>query len=81
MLRTKKALTMDPELAGTEPLSEDELSEARRYRLVIQWFAEDAVYNAEVPQLPGAKTHGATLAEAAEMAAEVAELWIRMAKV
>ena len=71
---------MDPELAGAKPFSEEELADARRYSLVIQWSPEDAVFIAEVPQLPGAKTHGATPAEAAEMAAEVAALWIRMAK-
>jgi predicted RNase H-like HicB family nuclease len=74
------ALNMDRELVGTEPFSEEELSGARRYSVVIQWSPEDAVFIAEVPQLPGAKTHGETPAEAAELAAEVAALWIRMAK-
>lgn len=62
------------------PFSEEELAEARRFSVVIQWSPEDGVFIANVPQLPGARTHGATPAEAADMAAEVAALWIRMAK-
>jgi predicted RNase H-like HicB family nuclease len=70
---------MDDDLQQAVPFTEDELAVARRYAVVIQWSPEDKVYIAEVPQLRGAKTHGTTPAEAADMAAEVAALWLRMA--
>lgn len=73
-------MPMDDELSGTEPFSVEELAEASHFSVVIQWSPEDGVFIADVPQLPGARTHGRTPAEAVEMAAEVAALWVRMAK-
>jgi predicted RNase H-like HicB family nuclease len=56
--------------------SDDELAEASRYEIVIQWSDEDRVYIARVPELPGAITHGDSPAEAAEKVVEVAAHWI-----
>jgi predicted RNase H-like HicB family nuclease len=71
---------MDDDLQQAVPFTKEELVVARRYAVVIQWSPDDKVYIAEVPQLRGAKTHGSTPAEAADMAAEVAALWLRIAK-
>jgi predicted RNase H-like HicB family nuclease len=65
---------MDDDLQNAVPFTDKELAAARRYAVVIQWSPEDQAYIAEVPQLPGAKTHGSSPAEAAEMAAEAAAL-------
>jgi predicted RNase H-like HicB family nuclease len=54
----------------------DELAQASRYEIVIHWSAEDQVYIASVPELPGAKAHGDSPAAAAEKVVEVAAHWI-----
>jgi predicted RNase H-like HicB family nuclease len=59
-----------------KPFTPEELAEASRYEIVIQWSDEDQVFIASVPELPGARTHGDTPAEAAEKAVEVAASWI-----
>jgi predicted RNase H-like HicB family nuclease len=51
-------------------ITEEELAEARRYSLLIQWSNEDRVYIVSVPELPGCRTHSATHIEAVEMGAE-----------
>src|SRR5215204_2596109 len=56
--------------------TDEELAEASRYEIVIQWSEEDQIYIASVPELPGAKTHGNSPAEAAEKVVEVAAHWI-----
>jgi predicted RNase H-like HicB family nuclease len=48
----------------------EELTEARRYAIVIEWSAEDDVFVVSVPDIPGLHTHGDTHEEAATMAAE-----------
>jgi predicted RNase H-like HicB family nuclease len=58
------------------PFTEEELAEASRYEIVIHWSQRDQLYIASVPELPGAKTHGSTPAEAAERVVEVAADWI-----
>lgn len=61
-------------------ITPEELAEASRYQIVITWSDEDHIFIAEVPELPGVMTHGNTLAEAAEMAAESAALWLSAAR-
>lgn len=48
----------------------EELAEARRYSLLIQWSDEDRAYIVSVPELPGLRTHGTTHVEAVEMGEE-----------
>ena len=55
----------------TRPLSEDELAEARRYTMIVQWSPEDDAFLITVPELDDAHTHGATPTEAVEMGAEL----------
>ena len=49
------------------------------YSLLIQWDDEDKIYVVSVPELPGARTHGKTYAEAIKNALEVIELWLETA--
>ena len=58
------------------PYSEEELAEASRYEIVIQWSEEDQLFLASVPELPGTITHGKTPAAAAERVVEMAAAWI-----
>jgi predicted RNase H-like HicB family nuclease len=53
-----------------------EIEEARRYPIVVRWSDEDQVFIASAPDLEGAITHGATIAEAAEKALDVVVDWI-----
>ncbi len=46
------------------------------YSVLIRWSDEDGVFIADVPELPGCRTHGATYQEAAEKVQEVMVLWI-----
>lgn len=57
-------------------LTEEQLMAVRRYALVIEWSDEDQVFLATAPDLPGARTHGSSRAEAAEMGEEVIALWL-----
>lgn len=52
-------------------LTPEELDEARRYALEIEWSPEDEAFIVSVPDLPGVHTHGATREEAAAMGDEV----------
>ncbi len=58
----------------SEPFTEEELAEARRYSVVVQWSPADGVWIATLPEFGGRHTHGATPAEAVEMGAELAAL-------
>jgi predicted RNase H-like HicB family nuclease len=49
------------------------------YSILIRWDPRDNIYIAEVPELPGAKTHGKTYEEALEMIPEVIDLWLEVA--
>jgi predicted RNase H-like HicB family nuclease len=59
-----------------EQLTQEELATASRYSLLIRWSPEDDAYIAEVPELAGIASHGATVAEAAEVAHEAPAAWI-----
>lgn len=56
--------------------SEDDLREARRYSLLIQWSDQDRAYIVSVPELPGCHTHGRTRDDAVAMGEEAVALWL-----
>ena len=62
--------TMDDE-RDPIPFSDEELAEARRYSMLVQWSPEDEAWIVTVSELGDAKTHGATPAEAVEMGADL----------
>lgn len=47
-----------------------------RYETIIYWSAEDDVFIAEVPELPGCMAHGITQTDALAHAEEAVQLWI-----
>lgn len=51
-----------------------------KYGVRIYWSPEDDAYVAEVPELLGCATHGATFEEAARNAEDAIESWIMGAK-
>lgn len=51
-----------------------------KYEIIIYWSAEDEVYVAEVPELPGCVAHGDSQENALINAKEAVELWIETAK-
>lgn len=51
-----------------------------KYELIIYWSNEDAVFVAEVPELPGCMAHGASPAAAVAAAQEAIDLWIATAR-
>lgn len=63
----------------TEAITPELLAEASRYSMLIRWSDADQIFIAEIPELKGARTHGATAAEAAEMVTEVAAIWLELA--
>lgn len=50
-----------------------------KYEIIIFWSAEDDVFVAEVPELPGCMAHGATHEEALANAKQAVQLWIETA--
>jgi antitoxin HicB len=50
----------------------EELVEASRYRLEIQWSDEDQAFLVSLPELEGIRTHADTIANAAERGVELA---------
>ena len=51
-----------------------------RYEVVIFWSDEDAVFIAQVPELPGCMAHGDTREEALSNAQDAMELWLEVAR-
>jgi predicted RNase H-like HicB family nuclease len=47
-----------------------------RYEIILFWSAEDEVFVAEVPELPGCMAHGATQEEALANAKQAGQLWL-----
>jgi len=56
------------------------MSRAQHYSINIQWSDRDQAYIANVPELPGCKTHGDTYKEALSNILDVIELWIEAAE-
>lgn len=46
------------------------------YEIILYWSAEDKVFVAEVPELPGCRAHGATHEAALASVKEAMQLWI-----
>lgn len=51
-----------------------------KYELILYWSAEDQVFVAEVPELPGCMATGKTREAALKHANEAIRLWMRTAK-
>ena len=51
-----------------------------KYKIIIQWSAEDRAFIAEMPKLPGCMAHGTTQEEALHNLRETAALWIEAAQ-
>lgn len=51
-----------------------------KYLVNIRWSEEDNAYVAEIPELPGCATHGATYETAVRNAADAIASWISGAK-
>ena len=51
-----------------------------KYEIILYWSDIDQVVIAEVPELPGCKTHGGTYEEALAMAREAMQGWIEVAR-
>jgi predicted RNase H-like HicB family nuclease len=47
-----------------------------KYEVIIYWSAEDEVFVAEVPELPGCAAHGPTQEAALASAQEAIRLWL-----
>ena len=50
------------------------------YEIALHWSEADAVFVAEVPELPGCMAHGGTQEEAMQNVNEAIQLWIDTAK-
>ena len=50
------------------------------YEIIIYWSEEDAVYVAEVPELPGCMAHGDSHEAALVNVKEAMSLWIEVAR-
>ena len=58
--------------AAVHDLTAEEIAEGSRSTMVVQWSPVDEAFIVTVPELgDGARTHGATPAEAGEMGAEM----------
>jgi predicted RNase H-like HicB family nuclease len=51
-----------------------------KYEIILYWSDLDQVVIAEVPELPGCKTHGDTYEEALAMAQEAMQAWMDVAR-
>jgi len=51
-----------------------------RYEIIIYWSAEDEVFEAEVPELPGCAAHGKSPARAPAEAQQAITLWLETAR-
>jgi predicted RNase H-like HicB family nuclease len=58
------------------PFSDEELAEARRYSMLVQWSPEDDAWIVTVPELGDAKTHGVSPAEAVAMGADLVATYL-----
>ena len=51
-----------------------------KYEVIIYWSAEDGVFIAEAPELPGCMAHGSSHSSALKSLRAAIRLWIRTAK-
>ena len=50
------------------------------YSMILEWDPRSDIYIATVPELPGCRTHGATLEEAVKNGRDALELWVDAAR-
>ena len=62
--------------SASPDVTPEELAEARRYSMCIDWSPEDEVFIASFPDVPFVRTHGATREEAVERGEEVIVAWL-----
>jgi predicted RNase H-like HicB family nuclease len=65
---------------GNERRSKSVSPATPRYEIIIYWSQADAAFIAEVPELPGCASDGATYQEAAANVEVVIREWIETAK-
>jgi putative transcriptional regulator len=75
MSQSEPESNMSDELPERE-LTQEEVSEAHRYALVVEWSPEDNAFIVSVPDIPGIHTHGATRDEAAATDDQLLALWL-----
>lgn len=51
-----------------------------RYEIIMYWSEEDAVFIAEIPELPGCMAHGDTQESALANAKDAMRLWLETAR-
>jgi predicted RNase H-like HicB family nuclease len=51
-----------------------------KYQIIIYWSAEDRVFVADVPELPGCVAHGTTHEAALRESKKAMDFWIETAK-
>jgi predicted RNase H-like HicB family nuclease len=51
-----------------------------KYEVIIYWSAEDAVFIAEIPELPGCAADGPTYAVALRNVRQIAREWVETAR-
>ncbi len=51
-----------------------------KYEIILYWSAEDRVFVAEAPELPGCAAHGKTQEAALKSVKEAMQLWLDTAK-
>lgn len=51
-----------------------------RYSMILEWEPKGRVYVVTVPELPGCRSHGKTLAEAVRHGLEATEGWVEAAR-
>jgi len=71
---------MEIQPAEWPDVTPEELAEARRYSMCIDWSPEDEVFIASFPDVPFVRTHGATREEAVEQGEEVSVAWLTAMK-
>jgi putative transcriptional regulator len=54
----------------------EELDQAQRYAMEMEWSPEDDAFIVSFPDVPGVRTHGATRVEAAEMGEDAIISWL-----
>ena len=61
-------------------LTQDEIADAHRYAIIVEWSPEDDAFIVSYPDIPGIHTHGATRSEAADNGDQVLALWLSARK-
>jgi DNA-binding transcriptional regulator YiaG len=59
-----------------DSVSAEEIAEARRYSMEIDWSPEDEVFVVSFPDAPGVMTHGSTREEAAAQGEDAIITWL-----